>query len=275
MKAQLDRKPDNEITLTITLPKEEIEKAKAIVINQAVENTVLPGFRKGKAPKKLVEQNVSQEKLREEVLKHLLPKAYVEAITEHKLNPIMHPKINMVSMEEGKDWQFTATTCEAPIIDLGDYKKKIKDVTAKSKIVIPGKEPQEPNFDEIMATLVESTKVTIPHILLDAEVDRLLSQTLDEVKRLGLTLDQYLNSTGKKPEQLREEYTVKARRDIAIELALQKIAETENIVIEEKDINEAIAKAKDDNEKKQLQQNRYLFANILKQQKTLDFLKNL
>ena len=60
-----------------------------------------------------------------------------------------------------------------------------------------------------------------------------------------------------------------------LEFALQKIAEIEKIIIEQKEIDEAIQKAKDDNERKSLEGNRYLLAAILRQQKTLDFLLNL
>ena len=123
--------------------------------------------------------------------------------------------------------------------------------------------------------MIDSTKVEIPEILLESEVNRLLAQTLDEIKRLGLTLDQYLSTSGKTPKSLREEYREKARTDIALEFALQKIAKDEKITVEEKDIQEAIQKVKTPDEKKNLENNRYMLANILRQQKTLDFLKSL
>lgn len=67
----------------------------------------------------------------------------------------------------------------------------------------------------------------------------------------------------------------KAIQDIKTEFVLQKIAQDENITVEEKELDEAIQKAKDAQEKAYLEQNRYLLASILRQQKTLDFLKNL
>jgi trigger factor len=98
---------------------------------------------------------------------------------------------------------------------------------------------------------------------------------LDEVKRLGLTLDQYLASTGRNVEGLRGEYRIKAENDVKLEFILQKIAETEKIKVEEKEIDEAIAQTKTDTERQNLSQNRYLLANIIRQQKTLDFLRSL
>jgi FKBP-type peptidyl-prolyl cis-trans isomerase (trigger factor) len=160
--------------------------------------------------------------VQEEVLKQLLPKAYVAAVEEHGLKPIMNPKIHVHKIEADKDWTFEAVTCEAPAITIGDYKKKVQDITAKSKIIVPGKEPQEPNFDEIMKVILEGATVEIPGVMVQQETDRLLAQTLDEIKRLGLTLDQYLSSTGKNPEEFRKDYEEKAKADMKLEFILQK-----------------------------------------------------
>jgi trigger factor len=204
-----------------------------------------------------------------------LPEGYVEALKEHALKPILNPKIHVEKLEDDKDWTFTAFTAEAPEIILGDYKDAVKKVTAKSKIIVPGKEPTQANFEDISKAILETATVKIPKIIIDQEVDRLLAQTLDEVKRLGLTLDQYLASTGRNTEALRQEYEKKAENDIKLEFLLQKIAEAEKITVEEKEIDEAITQAKTDAEKQNLQNNRYLLASIIRQQKTLDFLRQL
>lgn len=273
--ATFKREADGSIVLTVTIPAATIAKAREEVIESAVKNTTLPGFRQGKAPRQMVEKSLDPEKVREEILKQALPQAYINAVKEHNLNPIINPKIHVDSIEEGKDWTFTATTCEVPEVKLNKYKDAVGKITAKSKIAIPGKEPQQPNFDDIMKTLMETVSITIPEILIEGEVDRLLSQLLNEIKSLGLSLDQYLASTGKSVDVLREEYKKRAENDIKIEFALQKIAEEEKISVSQEELNEALAKAKDDAERQQLQANMYLLANILRQQKTLDFLKNL
>lgn len=271
----IKRDEDGTISLTITLPQDEIKKLWEEEVVLAVKHAKLPGFREGTAPRSLVEEKLDREKTKEEVLKKLLPKAYLAAIEEHKLRPIINPKIHIEKLEEGKDWQFIAITCEIPEIKLNNYKEEVKKITAKSKIAVPGKEQQEPKFDEIMDAVIKSATVKVPKVLAEGEIERLLSQLLAEVKKLGLTLDQYLASTNKTVEQLREEYQKKAEMDIKLEFVLQKIAEEEKIVVDPKEIEEALAKAKDETERKQLQANMYLLANILKQQKTLDFLKNL
>ena len=274
----LQKESNGTIRLTITIPNSDIKKAWEEVMTSVAGNAEIQGFRRGKAPRKLVEEKADKEKIREEVLKKLLPPAYAQAIKTHEIRPIINPKIHVDKLEDpntNKDWQFTALTCEAPSIKLGKYKESIQKITVKSKIIVPGKEPVPAKFDDIVKALLDSITGEIPEILVDNETDRLLSQTLEEVKKLGLTLDQYLSSTGKNPQVLREEYGKKAQNDIKLEFALLKIAEEEKITVEEKEIEEAIKASKSEDEKRNLEANRYLLASILRQQKTLDFLKNL
>lgn len=278
MTASLNKHSNGTIELTINIPNSDVKKAWEEAMQGVLANAELPGFRKGKAPRNLVEDKVDKEKIKEEVLRNLLPIAYTEAIKTHAVKPIINPKIHVEKLEDpsiGKDWQFTALTCEMPIIKLGKYKENIQKITAPTKIIVPGKEPVPAKFEEIVKALLDSVNAEIPAILADNETDRLLSQTLEDVKKLGLTLDQYLSSTGKNPEILRAEYRKKAENDIKLEFTLLKIAEEEKIAVEEKEIDEAIRAAKSDEEKKNLEANRYLLASILRQQKTLDFLKNL
>jgi len=276
MKSTLAKQDNGTIILTIPLPSEKVKKTWEEVVVAAVKNTELPGFRKGMAPREMVEKSLDRVKVQDEVLRTLLPVAYTEAITEHKLKPVMSPRIRITKIDEGKDWEFTAETCEAPEVKLTGYKEAIKKVTAKSKIVVPGKkESTEPNMDEIMKTLLDTAKVTVPEILVETEAERLLAQMLDEVKSLGISLDQYLASTHKTVEQVRDDYKAKATQDLKVEFVLQTVAEEEKITVEKKELDEALEKAQTPEERKNLEANIYLLASILRQQKTLDYLKSL
>ena len=275
MISAIQKTEDGTINLTITIPWKRIEETRKEVVEQLSKEVQLPGFRKGKAPKKLIEEKIDPEKVREEVLRNLLPQTYSEAVKEHSLNPIVNPQIHVEKLEDGKDWQYVAMTCELPEVDLGNYKDEVKKVTAKSKIAIPGKEPEQVSFDEISKAILGTVKIKIPRIILEREVDRLLSQTLDEVKKLGLTLDQYLSSTGRTTESLRKEYEAKATNDINLEFALGKISDTENIKVSDEELNKAINEAKTPDERKNLEANKYLLASIIRQRKTLEFLRSL
>lgn len=283
-KQQVERQPDGTIKVYITLPQNKIAEVGTVVIDDLAKQANIPGFRKGKAPTEMAASQLNPETVREEILKRLLPQAYMEAVQANKINPIMNPKMHVEKIEEGKDWEFYALTCELPEIKLGKYKEAVQKVTAKSKIIIPGKdlpadrqgnEAKKPTVEEIMKAVLTDAKVQIPQVLVDQEADRLLSQLLTDIKRLGLSLDQYLGTTNRKPEDLRAEYVKRAEEDIKLEFVLQKIAEVEKVTVEDKEIEEAIQKAKDPTERQQMESNRYLLAGILRQQKTLDFLMNL
>ncbi|MBI1982132.1 MAG: hypothetical protein HYS68_00935 [Candidatus Levybacteria bacterium] len=249
MTAALQKLDDGTIKLTITIPAPVVKKTQEEVVSELVKNAKLAGFRKGKAPKKLVEEKLDKQEVQEEVLKKLLPSAYLEAIKQHNLKPIINPKIHVQKVGVGADWIFEALTCEMPEVKLDGYKEAIAKLTAKSKIIVPGKEPfdsaqgkPEIKFEEIVKTLLENVTIAIPKILIDNEVERLLSQLLDDIKKLGLTLEQYLASTNRTAATLRAEYEKKAENDIKLEFALQKIAEVEKVTVEEKEIEEAIQK---------------------------------
>jgi len=277
-KEAIERKSDGTIVLNIHLSKESIAKTKESVIASMVAHAKIDGFREGKAPREIVEPRLDPMKIQEEILKTLIPDAYLEAVKTHQLKPIINPKIHVEKIDEGSDWTFSATTCEMPVLTLSDYKKAIQKLTAGSKIVIPGKEDQQkkaPSFEEIAKTLLDHVKGDIPSILVESEADRLLSQLLTEIKTLGLSLEQYLSSTKKTAEDLRAEYATKAKHDLMLEFALAKVAEEEKISVDPKELEEAFATAKSPQEKEQLQKNAYLLTSILRQQKTLDYLKNL
>ena len=275
MNSQILKQADGTIELTITIPISVIEKARNEVIDEHTKVEELPGFRKGMAPRDLVEKSLSKDHVREDVLRKVLPQEYVDAVNEHKLNPVLNPKINVTKLGDLEPWEFKALTAEAPKITLGKYKDAVREVTAKSKILVPGKEPQAASFEEISKVLMESAELLVPKIVIDQEVDRLLAQMLDEVKKLGLTLDQYLSSTGRNIETIRKDYEVKAINDIKLEFILQEIAKEEGIKVEEKEIEDAINQAKTEAEKQNLEGNKSLLSSIIRQQKTLDFLRNL
>ena len=277
MASEIQRQENGTIQLTITIPVEDVKKVEEQVLEDLVKNAALPGFRKGKAPKKLVEEKLDKAKTQEEILKKLLPQAYVKAVEEHNLRPVMNPKIHIEKIESGKPWQFIALICEAPKVELGVYKDAVQKITAKQKIIIPGKEDEkkEVKFEEIMQAVLDTAKIELPQLIVDNEVERMLANLLDDIKRLGLSLDQYLSSTQRSAESLREEYQKKAVNDLKIEFVLQKIAEMEKITVSDTEIQEAILNAKTDSERANLESNRYLLASILRQQKTLDFLRNL
>jgi FKBP-type peptidyl-prolyl cis-trans isomerase (trigger factor) len=287
MKYTTARLADNSIELTITLPWGEIEKVYEEVIVDFVKNAEISGFRKGKAPRDIVEKSLDKGKVYEEVVRRIIPKAYSEALVAEKLHPIVMPKIELKEAVEKKDWVIKAITAEKPLFELGEYKKAITDLAATKakKLWVPGQDAsatqgkeeaqKKPTLDEILMTLFGTVKATIPEILIENETNRLLSDLIDQTKKLGMSVEQYLASTHKTTDSIREEYKEQAVRTITLEFALEEIADKEGLLVSDDEIQKAVDTAKTPEEKKALESEKYYLATILRRQKTLDFLAAL
>lgn len=276
MNTTLNRATDGTLEITITIPWNDIKSTYDVVLTELASETEIPGFRKGKAPRQMVEESVNKNSVYEETIRRLIPKAYADAVTEHKLAPIMMPEIALKEAKEGSDWVVTAKTCERPTIELKDYKKAIADLKASKTptIVVPGKEQEAasngPSVDEILSAISSAVVAHIPDILLEHEVTHQLSQLVDQTKRLGLTVEQYLASTGKTADALRSEYRTQAQRNLTVEFALEAIAEAERVTVEEAEVEKLIATAKTPQEKQAMEEQRYYLTSLLRRQKTID-----
>ena len=256
----LNKQVDGTIELTITIPQKRVQKAFDETLAKLSSEATVRGFRKGKAPIKLVEKKLGKSKVYEKVLKDLIPVVYVEAVKQENLKPIISPKIKVASLEENKDWQITATTCEWPKINLKDYRGEVKKALASEKIWVPDKgkekkptpEKQGQKLDKIFKTLLETIKVKIPQALIEDEVSRMLSRLIDQTKALGLTVEQYLVSTGKTQEQLREEYQKQAEETLKLEFVLSAIADEEKVEIKDDEVEKMIQAVPDQKAKKSL-----------------------
>ena len=280
----LNKLPDNSVEILVKVPWEEVEREYQKTLEEIQKEATLPGFRKGKAPKAQVEKSIGKEKIYQEVIEQLIPRLYQEALTSQKINPIISPKVELIAAQEGKDWEIKFTTAEKPTVSLGNYQEEIKKINTKGKIWTPESEekktPEEKEkeerekLDQIIETILKASQVTLPAILLENDVNQKLAGLIEKTEKLGLTLEQYLASLGKTAAEIRREYEEESRRNWQLELVLAKIADEEKITVSDEEINQFIAKTPQ-SDQKALEQQRYLIAAMLRQQKTLNFLKNL
>src|SRR3972149_11352305 len=134
--SQISRK-DSEITLTINIPADQVESAFSKVKSEALKTVEIPGFRPGKAPAKLAESRLDEERLSQSLFQEIVPIAYARAVSEHKIKPVIPPQISVTSFKKGEDLVFEARTAELPEVGLGDYKKALKSV--KGKVIYDSK----------------------------------------------------------------------------------------------------------------------------------------
>lgn len=279
VKSQVKHLPKSTVEFEISIPWTEIKEIYNQVLADVKAKSQVPGFRKGKAPKELVEKNVKKSLIYEEVIKQIIPKAYQEALQEHKLIPVISPKVEIVKAKENEDWLIKALVALKPAINLKNYKDKIKNLkTSKVKIWTPGaadkkdSETKKLTLEEIVGALLEEIEVELSDLLITQEANRLLADLIDQTKQLGLTVEQYLMAKNKTSEQLKAEYAKQAARNLSLEFALSEIADKENIITTKEDLDTLISKVDKPEERSRLQKDSYYLAHLIRQQKTLDFL---
>ncbi|SHK61438.1 trigger factor [Desulforamulus aeronauticus] len=122
MKATAERIEKNTVLLEIEVEQEMLEQALDKAYRKVVKQVNIPGFRKGKAPKAMVERYVGKETLFGEAAEMVVPEAYMQALKETEIDPIDQPKIDIVQGEAGKPLIFKATVEVKPEVSLGEYK---------------------------------------------------------------------------------------------------------------------------------------------------------
>lgn len=136
MKVSAEKLENKQVQLTIEIPEEEFENSLQKAYKIVVKKLNIPGFRKGKAPRKLIENIYGREILLEEALQDAIPKAYLESLEQLKdeYTPVSEPQYELVSTEKGEPVVFKAIFDNKPEIKLGEYKglelaKVINEVT--------------------------------------------------------------------------------------------------------------------------------------------------
>jgi len=278
--------PKNTIEVVIDIPKEEIKNAYQKTFTLLQKELVLPGFRKGTVPKELAEKNIKKEKVYEKLIADLFPKIYDEIVKKENLSPISSPKIELLKAKEDADWQIRITVALKPAIDLSNLRKIIKDVKAEQKketIWIPGKEEKKEENQEaknqkllnsILNALLKEISCEISDLIIDNELNYRLTSLLDDIKKIGLTVEAYLKSKNLTIDQLKEQYRKEIEEAYKLEFILLAIADKENITVEKEEL-EKIFTYLSPEERKKAEANSYFYALILRKQKTLDFLLNL
>ena len=122
MSLQAEKMEKNMAKLTIEVSAEDVEKAMQSAYQKAKGRISIPGFRKGKAPRKMIEQMYGKGVFLEDAVNALIPEHYSKALGECELEIVSQPKIDLVQTEPGKALIFTAEVAVKPEVTLGEYK---------------------------------------------------------------------------------------------------------------------------------------------------------
>jgi len=134
MKATMEKIDNSKVVFEIEVPQAEVAKAVDKAYRKLSNKVNIPGFRKGKTPRNILERHIGKEAILDEAFEILASPAYGEALEENNIEPVSHPKIDVVTLAEDKDLVFKVTVVAKPEITLGQYKglkvvEKVAEVT--------------------------------------------------------------------------------------------------------------------------------------------------
>ena len=286
---RVNKLPKNTLEINLNIPTSDINEEYEKAFSRLQQELTVEGFRKGKVPKAMAEKHLSKETVYQEMIKVLLPRLYEEILKKESLKPIISPKIELIKAKEKEYWQIKITLAEKPLIELGDYKKIIKETKAnqrKGDIWVPGKESASAKasadkenknklLNEVLNTILKTAKVELSPLIIEEELNHRLTRLLDDVQKIGLTVENYLKSKNLTMEQLKASYRKEIEDSYKLEFILSEVADKENIKVEKEDLDKLFSNIKEEKERKAAEENSYFYASILRKQKTLDFLISL
>ena len=153
---QVEKLEKNMAKLTIEVSAEELEKAIEGAYQKNKNKISIPGFRKGKAPRKMIENMYGREVFYEDAANALIPDAYEKALEECEEEIVSSPKVDVVQLESGKPFIFTAEVALKPEVTLGKYKgvkvEKADTAVTEEEVEAEIKKEQEKNSRTVDVT---------------------------------------------------------------------------------------------------------------------------
>ena len=157
MKATLKNVDQHVVELTIEVPAADVAAGIKAAVKRIASQVNVPGFRKGKAPRNVIEMNYGKEAVLNEAYDFLVNQNYTAALQENKIVPVSQPEIEQVQFEEGKDLIFKATVTKRPDVKLGDY-KGLDAKKEEAKVTDEQIQDQLKNIAEQQAEMVVADK---------------------------------------------------------------------------------------------------------------------
>ena len=174
MKTTVDKLSDTRVKLTVNVPFSELDKEIDAAYKAIAQQVSIPGFRKGKAPRQLIDARFGRGPVLEQVVNDMLPVKYEQAMKENDINPIGQPEVDIKQIEDNEFVEFTAEVDVQPDIEVPDF-SKFKVSVAPLKSVDEATDEQidqlRDRFGELKETKRQLKTNDFAVIDLSAEID--------------------------------------------------------------------------------------------------------
>ncbi|NCN87726.1 MAG: hypothetical protein GW941_02420 [Candidatus Pacebacteria bacterium] len=296
----------------LIVPIEEAKAAYQKTLRKLAPQVKATGFRKGKVPTHVAEEQIGKINIIDRVLQDLVPALYNKAINDGKYRPLTNPDIKPVKLNMEEDWELVADIGEKPEFKLGDYKKiakaakkeAVKEIKKEEEKVhdhshddkagdkpqkghegkhthkMTDKQKEDMTLSVIFKNLVEEIKPQIPEIILREKVKAELRRLEQDLKQVNTTLEDYLKKQGQSFEQFSQRMAVMHLGQVQLEFILQEIIETEKLTATEDEIKAKIEDIKSKLHEEALKefnedQYKHYFVTVIERDKVIDYLLKL
>lgn len=291
--------------ITLTLKWSVLEPVYKKNLAQAAKSFKAEGFRAGRAPLNLVEQQIGAERLTEAILRDVLPQAAEEALKKAEKKAITRPEFAPLKVKKGEDWLVELIYAAFPEVEVKNYKKAVADANkaaakfiterekqrreeaakAKTEAKSPVKpatalelseeEKQQIRLQHIFQALVAESQPKIPELLLRQETQAEFERLLKQLEQYQIKLDDYLKNRGITMEILSNELASSVLGRLQVDFILAAISQLEKLKVAPEEITAALEKITNLKLRAEAKANQnylvQLEANLL-QRKTVDFL---
>lgn len=240
---QINKLDNSEIEIQAQISELSISKYKERAIKQLSKNIKIDGFREGHIPERVLLNKIGEQIILEEQAQMALADAYPDIIKTEKLSVIGRPEVIITKLAPNNPVEFKIKTTVVPEVVLPNYKKissEIEKIKEKNDNLPDSGEKEikakEKRRIEIVEAIIKETKVDIPKILIESEIDKMMAQFKDDIVRMNMVFKEYLQKIKKTEDSLRVEWKDEAQKRAKLQLILNKISIQEKIEVPEEDI---------------------------------------
>src|SRR5204862_143777 len=244
VQAQVEELPENRVRITVQVPSHDVHHAVEHAASDLAKTAKIPGFRKGKVPRKVLLQRVGRERLMAEAVDSHIGGWFWNAAARNRVRPVAQPEYDFeLPDSDDQDWEFTATVGVQAKPELPDWKQLEVGV---AEIEVPEELVQQ-ELDALRATVAELVPVdgrpvapddTVVVDLVAAEETR--RDYVVDLGRGGVALETFLAMTGQQPEELVARLRDEAQRSVARELVLEAAAEQLGLDVPDAEVEELV-----------------------------------
>ena len=228
---KLNLLPEREIEIVGTITAEKMGFMRQKALKRMAETLEVDGFRKGNVPEAIVAQKVGQMRLLEAAAEIALSEEYPNILEEHKIDAIGRPEISITKIGQGSAMEFKVKTALLPEVKLTDYKK-----IAGRSALIDKTATADKRRTEILEEIMRESKIDLPKILVDSELEKMLAQFKDDIGKSGVSFEDYLKHIKKSEEDLKVEWKETAVKRAKSQVILNTVAKEQEIAPKEEDV---------------------------------------